>query len=72
MASICVLAWRARPVSDVPEPVRAGWCAFGGAVLFGGLSLSLEQTRHVWVLLGFVAAGLAARRHEPERATSVS
>jgi O-antigen ligase len=72
MASICVLAWRARPVSDVPEPVRAGWCAFVGAVLFGGLSLSLEQTRHVWVLLGFVAAGLAARRHEPERATSVS
>jgi O-antigen ligase len=67
MATICALAWGARPVADVPEPVRAGWCAFVGAVLFGGLSLSLEQTRHVWVLLGFVAAGLAARRHEPQR-----
>jgi O-antigen ligase len=60
VALICGLAWRARPISDVPEPIRSGWCAFVGAVLFGSISLSLEQTRHVWVLIGFLAAGLSA------------
>jgi O-antigen ligase len=71
-ATICVLAWRARPINGVPEPVRAGWCAFVGAVLFGSLSLSLEQSRHVWVLLGFIAAGLSATRRArgPARETA--
>jgi O-antigen ligase len=60
VVTICGLAWRARPIGGLPEPVRSGWCAFVGAVLFGSLSLSLEQARHVWVLMGFLAAGLAA------------
>jgi len=60
VGAICLLAWRARPLGAVEEPVRAGWCAFVGAVLYGSLSLSLEQSRHVWVLLGFLAAGLGA------------
>jgi O-antigen ligase len=62
VATICVQAWKARPIADITEPVRASWCAFVGAVLFGSLSLSLEQSRHVWVLLGLLAAGLSAVR----------
>ena len=50
-----------------PRTCRAGWCAFVGAVLYGSLSISLEQSRHVWVLLGFLAAGLSAARRCPDR-----
>ena len=71
VAAVCVLAWKARPIADVPEPVRAGWCAFVGAVLYGSLSISLEQSRHVWVLLGFLAAGLSAARRRPDRDADV-
>ncbi len=71
VATVCVFAWKARPIADVPEPVRAGWCAFVGAVLYGSLSISLEQSRHVWVLLGFLAAGLSAARRRPDRDADV-
>jgi len=60
VGAVCVLAWRARPMASLTEPVRGAWFAFVGVVLFGSLSISLEQTRHVWILLGFVAAGLTA------------
>jgi len=72
VVTVCVLAWKARPISDLPEPVRAGWCAFVGAVLYGSLSISLEQSRHVWVLLGFLAAGLSAARRRPDRDADVA
>ncbi len=70
VGTVCLAAWRARPLAHVPEPVRAGWCAFVGAVLFVSLTMSLEQTRYVWVLTGTVAAGLTAadergRRRQP-------
>jgi hypothetical protein len=58
IAAVCLAAWRARPMVATPEPVRAGWCAFVGAVLFVSFTMSLEQTRYAWVLMGTVAAGL--------------
>jgi hypothetical protein len=69
VATVCLLAWRARPPASLPEPVRAAWFAFVGVVLYGSLALSLEQTRHVWILLGFLAAGLTAteRTHSSQR-----
>lgn len=72
VGSVCVLAWHARPLGDLPEPTRAAWCAFVGVVLYQGLSMSLEQTRHVWVLLGFLAAGLSSSaRHGTLRRDAV-
>ena len=64
IVTVCVAAWQARPLARVVEPARAGWCAFVGAVLFVSLTMSLEQTRYVWVLMGTVAAGLTAVARE--------
>jgi O-antigen ligase len=58
-------AWRARPLAHLPEPLLAGCCALAGAVLFHSLSMSLEQMRHVWILTGFVAGGLASHQVPP-------
>ena len=67
IATVCVPAWRARPLARLLEPVRAGWCAFVGAVLFVSLTMSLEQTRYAWVLLGAVAGWLSARTDQHQR-----
>jgi hypothetical protein len=64
VATVCLAAWKARPLARVIEPVRAGWCAFVGSVLFVSISMSLEQTRYVWVLMGTVVAGLTAVARE--------
>ena len=67
IGTVCAMAWRARPMAEVAEPVRAGWFAFVGVVLYGSISLSLEQTRHVWILMGFLAAGLSAAARSARR-----
>jgi O-antigen ligase len=47
---------RSRPLT--PALLATG-LGFAGVVLYQGLTLSIEQTRHVWVLLGVVAGVLA-------------
>ena len=59
LGAVIVLAlggtWsRLAPLAPAPIP-KALVLAFVGAFLYHGLSMSLEDTRHVWLLLGLLA-----------------
>ena len=69
---VCASAWRARPLASLAEPTRAGWCAFVGGVLCVSVTMSLEQTRYVWVITGMVAAGLRAATRGPAQPLGAS
>ena len=60
--------WRQRP----SDPVRRLVLVAAAATLFDGLSLDLEDFRHVWLLLGLVAAGAPRRGADAEVPLSAS
>jgi hypothetical protein len=61
VATLVALVWRARPLAAHPFAL-AVWCAFVGAFLYHGLSMSAEEMRHVWILMGVLAAACSLPR----------
>jgi O-antigen ligase len=58
LVGFLLVSWRRSRANMAGPPLLADalGVAFCGAVLFQGLTASLEDTRHVWVLMGALAA----------------
>jgi O-antigen ligase len=60
VATLVLGVHRRRPLATHPALV-ACWSAVVGVLLYQGLTMSVEQMRHVWILLGALAAAVVDR-----------